>query len=85
MVWVSWEMLVCYFANEQEMTNPRRIVWAGGTVVLVCDAVLFWTGISQSSFFGVSSVFSATLVTALYVAMIVLVATWVNMIEGRIK
>jgi hypothetical protein len=84
-VWVSWEMIVCYFANEQPMTNPRRIIWAGGAVVLVCDAILFWIGISQSSFLGGSSVFSATLVTALYVAMLVLVATWVNMIEGRIK
>ncbi len=84
-VWVSWEMIVCYYANEREMTNARRIVWAGGATVLTCDAILFWVGISQSSFFGGSSVFSATLVTALYVAMLVLVATWVNMIEGRIE
>jgi hypothetical protein len=85
-VWVSWEQIVCYFGAERpELTNARRLVWAAGTVVLLCDTVLFWLGISQAGVLGGSSVFAATVVTALYTGMLVLVATWTNMIEGRIR
>jgi hypothetical protein len=82
-VWISWEMIVRIYARNLEMTNERRIVWAAGSVVLACDLVLFWVGISQSSFFGGSSVFSATVFTAMYAGMLILVATWVHMLERK--
>lgn len=84
-VWISWEQLVRFYAQESPLTNARRLVWAGGSVVLVCDGVLFFIGISQSAFFGGSSEFAAGLLTALYVGMLILVATWVNILEGRIS
>ena len=80
-VWVSWELLTGYYMDGPEMTNHRRVNWAGGTVVLAGDAILFWTGIQQSAFFGGVSIFAATVLTALYVAMLILVANWVNMIR----
>jgi hypothetical protein len=83
-VWFSWEQIVWFYGAELPLTNARRLVWAGGTVVLLCDAALFWNGISQSAFFSGSSELSATLITALYIGMLVLVATWVNKLEGRI-
>lgn len=84
-VWVSWEMIVRLYANEAPMTNARRIVWASGTVVLFCDAVLFWNGMSQSSFLGGASLFGASVITAMYVGMLVLLAFFVNLIEGKIQ
>ena len=84
-VYVSWEMIVWFYIAELPLTNAKRVVWAGGSLVLLCDAVLFWIGVSQSAFFGDSSYFSATLITVLYVGMLLLVATFVNMIERRIS
>lgn len=83
-VWVSWEQIVRQFAWGLPLTNAHRLIWAAGTVILICDAVLFWIGISQSSFFNGSSEFAATLMTALYVGMLVLAATVVIQLEGRI-
>jgi len=84
-VWVSWEMITGYYGAGHPMTNPRRLVWCAGTVVLVCDAVLFFTGVTQSGFIGGASVFAALVFTALYLGMLVFLATVVNMIEGRIE
>jgi hypothetical protein len=82
-VWIAWEMIVRIYAHDLELTNERRIIWAAGTAVLICDLTLFWLGISNSSFFAGSSVFSATVITAMYAGMLILVATWVNMLEQR--
>ncbi|MFO0826139.1 MAG: hypothetical protein U0792_23985 [Gemmataceae bacterium] len=84
-VWVSWEMLIEMYVNKKTLNNLWRIIWIAGAVVLVGDAVLFWNGLAHSGLLGGSGVFSATVITAVYVAMMMLIATWVLMLEGKIK
>jgi hypothetical protein len=81
--WVSWELLTGYYMDDQPLSNAQRVNWAGGTVVLIGDAILFWFGVQQSAFFGGVSLFAATLLTALYVTMLVLVANWVNQLQRK--
>ncbi len=84
-VWFAWELLTEDIANSHSANRTRILLWTAGGLLLVCDCVLFFTGVSLAGSYGGSPIFAATVLTAMYLGLLLFLASAVCLLEGRIS